>query len=120
MKLRDYQKRDLKSIIYTLDAYNAFGDFNKTLILNAPVSYGKSAVMSALSKELSSKNKIIILTNITELIEQLEYFLKEMNIEYSVLKAGREKNFDSNSKVLLAMQQTSYSRLDQIKLEDFK
>ena len=110
IKLRDYQKDAIDNI----EANIAFGETN--LILKAQTSFGKSITLAGLCERFKHQ-KIVIIVNIEPLIDQIAFFLKELNIDYSILKAGRESEFNSDSQVKLVMAQTLYARLDKINIQ---
>ncbi|MHA1662485.1 MAG: DEAD/DEAH box helicase [Candidatus Thorarchaeota archaeon] len=85
------------------------------VVLDAKTSFGKSFVTAGLCRELSDEN-IVIIVNITELIDQIAEHLDHFDIDYSILKSGRDAHFDANKRVQLVMAQTLYSRLDKINL----
>jgi len=110
IRLRDYQNDAIDNI----EANIAFGETN--LILKAQTSFGKSITLAGLCERFKHK-KIVIIVNIEPLIDQIAFFLKKLNIDYSILKAGRESEFNRNSKVKLVMAQTLYARLDKMNIK---
>ncbi len=108
--LRGYQNEAVDSI----EAAIMFGSDNVTL--RAVTSYGKSAVI-AKTAEYFEDQGVMIIVNITELIDQIAKHLDHFNIDYSILKAGRDKDFDPSKKVQLVMAQTLYSRIETIQFD---
>lgn len=109
MQLRKYQKKAIKDTIEEI----FFG--SKNVVIQLPTGAGKSLVISALCKKL--EGRIVILVNITSLIDQIAKHLDILNEDYSILKAGREKDFDENHRIQIVMSQTYYSRKDVLSLE---
>ncbi|MCD6435637.1 MAG: DEAD/DEAH box helicase family protein [Clostridiales bacterium] len=110
MKLRLYQQEAVDQT----EAMIAFGSTN--LILSAPTSWGKSIYISALCKTFPN-DKIVIMINIEPLIDQIASTLKAMDIDYSILKAGRDKEFDESKRVQIVMSQTYYARSETINIK---
>ena len=108
--LRPYQQQAVDETMGEI----AFGSEN--IVLVASVSYGKSAYISAVAKELKDMGGVAIIVNITVLIDQIAEHLNEMGIDYSILKAGYEDKFDPGKRIQLIMSQTLHARLDNIKL----
>jgi superfamily II DNA or RNA helicase len=102
VKLRPYQAEAIETIKDKI----ANGETNVCLF--APTAYGKSIVITELARFYSQNTKVVILTNITKLIMQLEQHLINSNIEPNVVKAGLDKEVGSN--VTLMMQQTAHRR----------
>ena len=109
-KLRPYQQKAVDNILNEID--NPFG--SNEIILEAATSFGKSAVLSELAKRISGN--VVILVTFTPLIDQIAEHLAELNVDHSILKAGRESEFDENHRVQLVMAQTYYARLDKLSL----
>lgn len=107
MELYKHQADAVSQLMYEVEVIGS-----KNVILFAPTSYGKSIVLSTLAKELDGK--IIIMVNITALIDQIAEHLDEINQDYSILKAGYENKFDPKKKIQLVMSQTYYARSDKI------
>ena len=110
LTLRQYQQ----DAIDQTEAMVAFGSTN--LILSATTSWGKSAYISALCK-LYAEDNIVIMVNIEPLIQQIADTLESMNIEYSIIKAGREKDFNQDAKIHIVMSQTFYKRHKDINIK---
>ena len=110
IKYRVYQQQALDEI----EASIAFGSTN--IVLSAPTSFGKSIIIAALCK-LYSEDNIVIMVNIESLIQQISNTLSLMDIKHSIVKAGREKDFDQNARVHIVMSQTYYARTDLIDIK---
>jgi superfamily II DNA or RNA helicase len=110
LELRDYQKQAIEEI----EGAIAFGA--EHLILDAPVSYGKSIVIAELCNVFHDKN-IVILLNIEALIDQIAEALQQRGVEYSILKAGRNDEFDESKRVQIVFSQTFYARYQKVKLK---
>ena len=96
------------------EAMVAFGTTN--IILSAPTSFGKSIYIAELCKVYSEDN-IVIMVNIEPLIQQISNTLTSMNIDHSIIKAGRDKDFNQNAKVHIVMSQTFYARYSMINIK---
>ncbi len=107
MKLYKHQADAVSELMYEVESSGS-----ENVILFAPTSFGKSLVLSTLAKELDGK--IVILVNITALIDQIAEHLDEIGQDYSILKAGYEDRFDPDKKIQLVMSQTYYARSDKI------
>ena len=108
--LRDYQEKAVDET----EAAIAFGD--DRLILEACVGWGKSSYLAATAK-LYEENGVVIMVNIEPLIDQISKTLTAMNVDHSILKAGRDPHFDPNKKVQLVMSQTFYARQKKLNLK---
>jgi superfamily II DNA or RNA helicase len=87
---------------------------SKNVIIEAPTSFGKSLVISELAKRV--EGKVIILVNISILIEHIAEHLDEIGETYSILKAGRDRDFKPDEKIQIVMSQTFYARKDKLNL----
>jgi superfamily II DNA or RNA helicase len=110
LKLRPYQEEAIE----TIEASIAFGSQN--LVLKAETSFGKSITAAGICERFSDRH-IVILVNIEPLIDQIAFFLDELNIDYSILKATRESEFDTHARVQLVMSQTYYARADKLNIK---
>lgn len=108
IKLRPYQLSAVEDTIGEV----VFGD-TANVVIEAPTGSGKSIIIAALCKELDDQ-RITIIVNITELIDQIAEHLDLLGLDYSILKAGREHQFDANHRIQLVMAQTLYARLDKV------
>ena len=106
--LREHQRQAIDEIQGSI----VFG--SKKIIANLPTSFGKSAVLAGLAKELDGKVAIVV--TFTPLIEQIAQHLKMMNVKYSILKAGMDDQFDPECRVQLIMKQTLHARRDKLDL----
>ena len=103
--LRPYQQQALNET----EARIAFGSTN--LILEASTGWGKTGYIAGICQMFDDRH-IVIMVNIEPLIDQIAETLKAMNIEYSILKAGRESEFDESKRINIVMSQTFYARID--------
>jgi len=110
IKLRLYQQEALD----TIEAMIAFGSDN--IILSAPTSYGKSIVIAALCNLYKDEN-IVIMVNIEPLITQIESALEAFNLKASIIKSGRDKDFDPDAHIHIVMSQTFYARTDSLNIK---
>ena len=111
MVLRNYQQEAVNQIMEEID--NPFG--SDEIILEAATSFGKSLVISELCRRIDGT--IVILVTFTPLIDQISEHLTQLNIEHSILKAGRDSEFDESHRVQLVMAQTYYARLDKVNIK---
>jgi superfamily II DNA or RNA helicase len=109
MKLYDYQIEAVEAIEGEL----AFG--SKNIILEASTGYGKSIIISELCRRLSGK--IAIVVTFEPLVEQISMHLNMLSIDHSILKAGREKEFDETKRIQLIMSQTLHARIKDINMK---
>jgi superfamily II DNA or RNA helicase len=103
-KLRPYQLEAVEQ------AHKHIGSSEKEIILVASTSWGKSAWISTMAQQLDGE--IVILVTFTPLIQQIADTLSAIGTEYSILKAGREKDFDPSKRIHICMAQTLYARID--------
>lgn len=106
MELRNYQSQAITDIV----GETMFGSNN--IVLEAPTGSGKSVIISELCNKLDGN--IVVMVNITPLIDQISLHLNEMGIDHSILKAGYEDHYNQSHRVQLVMSQTFYSRADEI------
>jgi superfamily II DNA or RNA helicase len=104
-----HQEAAVNEILYEVEV-----EGKKNIILEAATGFGKSLVISKLAENLDGG--VLILTNITALIDQIAEHLDEVGLDYSILKAGYEDKFDPNKRIQLVMSQTFYARRDSTKL----
>ena len=107
--LRKHQQEAIDEI----QASISFG--SRKVIADLPTSFGKSAVLAGLAKELPGKVAIVV--TFTPLIEQIADHLEKMNVDYSILKAGMDDKFDKNKRVQLVMKQTYHARKDKLNMQ---
>jgi superfamily II DNA or RNA helicase len=110
IKLRQYQE---DAVDNTMAEVEMFGE--KNVIIEAPTGSGKSVIISELCKKLSGN--IVVVVNITPLVEQIANHLEECNIEFSVLKAGMEDKYNENHRIQLVMSQTFYARHENLNIK---
>ena len=103
--LRDYQQQALDEI----EACIVFG--SEEIVLDATTSFGKTAIMAGICEKYDDLH-IVIMVNIEPLIDQIADTLKKMHISYSILKAGREKDFLPDARINIIMSQTYYARAE--------
>ena len=109
MELRQYQ---LYAVNEALAEVEMFG--NKNVVIEAPTGSGKSLIISEIARQLDGF--VLILVNITALIDQISEHLTELDVPHSILKAGREDEFDDSQRVQLVMSQTFYARKDKLNI----
>lgn len=107
MECRYYQNNAINSAMYLLEA-----EGHENVVLSASVSWGKSLFLSEMAKQLTGK--VLIVVNITKLIDQIARHLDEIGEDYSILKAGYEDRFDASKKIQLVMSQTFHARYENI------
>ncbi len=91
-----------------IDAEIEFGG-TKIMVDSCP-AFGKSLLMAEIARKYQ-EDGVIILINITALLDQLAEHLSEQKVEFSILKADRPKDFDRSCKVQLVMSQTLHARI---------
>ena len=89
-----------------------FGE--KKLMLNCPPAFGKSLILAEMAR-LNQDDGVILMINITALLEQIAAHLDEQGVTYSILKADYTSHFDPDCKVQLIMAQTLHARIGKIK-----
>ena len=72
---------------------------------------GKSIIISKTAQELSKNGKVVISITITALLDQIAEHLDLINQSYSILKAGRESEFNPDEKIQLVQAHTLHARL---------
>ena len=73
-----------------------------------------SLVMAEVAKQ-NEHDGVILMINITALLEQIAAHLDEQGVTYSILKADYTNHFDPDCKVQLIMAQTLHARIGKIK-----
>jgi len=106
-KLRPYQEHACD------EAEGAMLLGSETVVLEAGTGSGKSAIIAEMARRFESYG-VLILVNITALVDQIARHLDLMEVDYSILKAGQEERFDETKKVQLVMSQTFYARKEKI------
>lgn len=105
LTLRPYQQQAIDNI------YTFFKTGGKHCILQAPTGSGKTVIFSQLSKLVASKsNKILILTNRTELLRQAGGSIERAGLNSYYIEAGC-KHVNANHNVYIAMAQTLRNRI---------
>ena len=72
---------------------------------------GKSIIISKTAQELSKQGNVVISITITALLDQIASHLDMIGQSYSILKAGRESEFDPNEKIQLVQAHTLHARI---------
>lgn len=106
-ELRPYQQEAIDDVSGEM----MFG--SSSVMLEAPTGCGKSLIMADFARMYADQG-VMILVNITALIDQISEHLTEQGVEHSILKAGMEEKFNPNCKVQLVMSQTFYARMEKI------
>lgn len=103
MELRDYQKLIMQ------DIYTKF-ETKDQLVVTLGMGGGKSLIISEASRKYYNDNKkVVILTNITELIPQLKEHLDIFNLNYKIIKSGYDlSNDDSNKNCIYLIMEQSF------------
>jgi len=122
--LRDYQEETVKQVFDAaeeLEADMAFGEIESdTIVVDAPVSFGKSIVFLEAAKRLADKGeKVLIVMPIKPLIEQFVNTAKDMNIELGIIAAGI-KDSHPNANIKVCMLQTLKNRVEKGAHDEFK
>jgi superfamily II DNA or RNA helicase len=106
MKLYPYQKETVDYIHGEL----MFG--SDKILIESPISSGKTLIM--ISTAIGMPGSVVISLSISDLIPQFEETFKALGFDdYTVIKAGMD--FDSNKRIIVAMEQTLIQRLDLLK-----
>ena len=72
---------------------------------------GKSIIISKTAQELSKQGNVVISITITALLDQIASHLDMIGQSYSILKAGRESEFNPDEKIQLVQAHTLHARL---------
>ena len=113
IKLRDYQQGAVVGV------KKAFIDKKKHLLVQAPTGAGKTIIFSYISQNTSIKgNKVLILTNRTELLTQADGSLSKFGLNNYLIRAG-VTHLNKNSDVYIAMTQTLRNRIKKKYWRDF-
>jgi len=113
IKLRDYQEKAVSDVIEYYDDI-AFGGPDN-IVIESSVGSGKSLIIAAICQAIPDE-PIVIAVSITELIDQIAEHLDLLGLDYSIVKANREAEFDKNHRIQLVMAQTLYARVDKLDL----
>ena len=73
---------------------------------------GKSLIISETANRLQEKGNVVVSITITALLDQIAHHLDLVGADYSILKAGREKEFDITKKIQLVQAHTLHARLE--------
>ena len=72
---------------------------------------GKSIIISKTAQELSKQGNVVISITITALLDQIASHLDMIGQSYSILKAGRESEFNPDEKIQLVQAHTLHARI---------
>ncbi len=113
MKLipRQYQQE----LVDKVEAHVMMGGGNNVIIDSCPAS-GKSLMMSMIA-DLFKDDGVVIMINITALLEQISSTLTNIGVKHSIMKSGMEDKFDKDCNVQLIMSQTLYAKVDKFKFD---
>ncbi len=110
MKLRDYQKKVIER------TKEFVGSNKKELVIELFTGLGKTFLIPHIAKELvGSGYQVYIISDISQLINQLRDHFKNISLEVSILNDNERT--DKNSPIILSTDQTLYNRLKNNKLE---
>jgi len=108
LTLRPYQE-DIISKVLKSDKYE--------VIIELPTGAGKSVIISELAKYYSKNYNVVVLTETSTLIDQLDRHLKDFDINANIIKANKHRTTDSN--VYLIMEQSLHeNRRKEFKLNN--
>ena len=102
---RQYQADIIEETLAAIE----FGSTN--IVIDSPPSSGKSYIISRTAQHLALKGKVVISITITALLDQIAEHLDLVGQDYSILKAGRESEFDITKQVQLVQAHTLHARL---------
>lgn len=108
---RQYQADIIEETLAAIE----FGSDN--IVIDSPPSSGKSYIISRTAQHLALKGKVVISITITALLDQIAEHLDLVGQEYSILKAGRESEFDITKQVQLVQAHTLHARLSSTKVD---
>ena len=77
----------------------------------------KSIIIAKTAQHLALKGKVVISITITALLDQIAEHLDLVGQDYSILKAGRESEFDITKKVQLVQAHTLHARLSKTEVK---
>ena len=92
-----------------------FGSYN--IVIDSPAGSGKSIIIAKTAQHLALKGKVVISITITALLDQIAEHLDLVGQDYSILKAGRESEFDITKQVQLVQAHTLHARLSTTKVD---
>jgi len=102
LTLRDYQKKAIDKVLNNLD--------KKKILINATMGSGKSVIASYIAKELHKNQQVVISTDISTLVPQLENHLMSLSIEPTVVIGGKVSKGKDN--VIVALEQSLVNRTE--------
>ena len=108
---RQYQADIIEETLAAIE----FGSTN--IVIDSPPSSGKSYIISRTAQHLALKGKVVISVTITALLDQIAEHLDLVGQQYSILKAGRESEFDPKAQVQLVQAHTLHARLSTTSVE---
>ena len=103
--LRPYQENIINETLAAVQ----FGSDN--VVIDSPPASGKSIIISKTAQELSKQGNVVISITITALLDQIASHLDMIGQSYSILKAGRESEFNPNEKIQLVQAHTLHARI---------
>ena len=110
MELRNYQKKIIKRTKEFIDSDE------KELVIELYTGLGKTYMIPYIANELvSSGYQVYIVSDISQLINQLKEHFKNQSLKVSILNDNEQT--DKNSPIILSTDQTLYNRLKNNKLE---
>ena len=93
LKLRNYQSKLIS------DIYDSFKEGNKHVLCQAPTGAGKTFIFSLIAKKAADKgNKVLILSDRTELLLQTGSSLKRLDLMPYPIQAGSKQVNHENTK----------------------
>lgn len=95
MKLRPYQQEVAQKTIQSKSS---------RIIIDLPMGGGKSLIISKLAEHYSKQSPVVVLTETSALIDQLDYHLKLYMEPPHIIKAGKHRQSGSN--IYLIMEQS--------------
>ena len=109
--LRQYQEDIIDETLAAIE----FGSDN--IVIDSPPGSGKSIIIAKTAQHLALKGKVVISITITALLDQIAEHLDLVGQDYSILKAGRESEFDITKKVQLVQAHTLHARLSKTSVD---
>ena len=103
--LRPYQENIINETLAAVQ----FGSDN--VVIDSPPASGKSIIISKTAQELSKQGNVVISITITALLDQIASHLDMIGQSYSILKAGRESEFNPDEKIQLVQAHTLHARI---------
>lgn len=98
MKLRDYQAEVVQKVLQS---------DKKEIIIELPTGAGKSVIISELAKRYQSQYPVVVLTETSALIDQLDNHLSKAGFAPNIIKAKKHRSKSNN--VYLIMEQSFHS-----------